>query len=168
MAEAERFLGVAGYRPDHVHTAAELGPHRDRLRSLVGTTLRGSLAMWDAGDDEWFTDGPLILQFDDLALEVAAFQVHLCVSWNSIDVDRDIEWVPGSTFELEWRRDALAPIEALRGRAIEALSLVEYLGGLNGFGLRAGEAYVEVFNALDELGLRDRVEHIAEVTRAPA
>ena len=43
--------------------------------------------------------------------------VHLCISWNSIDLDRDIEWTPGSTFELEWRRDALAAVEALRSSA---------------------------------------------------
>jgi hypothetical protein len=165
--ESERFLGVAGYRPQHVHTVDELGPHRDRLRSLVGRTLRGSVAMWDAGDDEWFTDGPLILQFDEVRLEVAAFKLHLCVSWNAIDVERDIEWCPGSTFELEWRRDALAAIEALRGQAVGALSLVEYRGGLNGLGLRAGDGYAEVFNALDELGLRDRVAHDPEVTRVP-
>jgi len=121
--------------------------------------------MWEIADDYWFTDGPLILQFDDISLEVAAFKLHVCVSWNSIDVDREIEWLPGSTFRLAWREGALAALDALRGRPVEDIRLVEHRGGFNGLGFRAGDAYAEVFNAFDELGLQDTIEHDAEVTR---
>jgi hypothetical protein len=165
--EPERFLGVAGYRPHHVHTVGELSDHRERLRSLVGRTFTGSVAMWDTADDEWFIDGPLILRFEEVRLELAAFKIHMCVSWNSIDLDREIEWSPGSTFELAWREGALPALEALRGRSVDEVSVVEYRGGFNGLAFRAGDAYAEVYNALDELGLKDTIEPDAEVTRTP-
>ncbi len=121
--------------------------------------------MWESVDDDWFVDGPLILEFDEIRLEVAAFKVHLCISWNSIDVARDIEWVPGSTFQLSWREGALAALEPLRGRPVDELSLLAYRGGLSGLAFRAGDAYAEIFNALDELGLRDTVAEDPEIVR---
>ena len=151
MGADERFLGVLGYHPQHVETIAELGGHRARLDALVGSTFRGSLACWDTTDDEWFTDAPLILEFDHARLELAAFKLHLCVSWNEIDVGRRIEW---ADFRLAWKANALPPLDPLRGQVIDELNVIEYRGDFNGLGLRAGDASVEVYNAFDELGLR--------------
>jgi hypothetical protein len=167
VGAGDRFLGIADYQPQHVHTIAELSGQRDRLRSLVGTTFDGPLAMWDTDDDEWFTDGPLILRFPHARLELAAFQVHMCVSWDSIDVEDPIEWIPGSTFQLAWRDGRPEPLEALRGRPLDELVLLEYRGAFHGLGLRAGDRYAEVFNAFDELGVSDAVDDDPELIRTP-
>ncbi len=39
--------------------------------------------MWDAAEDVWFTDGPLVLEFDSHQFEIAAFKVHICLSWGT-------------------------------------------------------------------------------------
>ncbi len=129
----------------------DLGRDRGRLRSVAGSPLVHHYAIWDDDDDSWFTDGPVVLDFGSGRFELAAFKLHVCVSWDSIDLDDAIEWIPGSTFRLSWRRD---PFGALLEGAISSVVGVEYRGDLNGFGFGSADAYFEFFNALDELGLR--------------
>ena len=165
----ESFLWIPDYRPRHVGRLADLGDDRDRLRSLVGRTLTGSFAMWETIDDEWFNDGPVILRFDDaIQLEVAGFKFHICLSWDAIDVEQDLDQLPESPFRLVWRADALPALARLRGRPIEELMLVEYRGGFNGLGFRTAVGYAELFNALDELGIADAIGDVPETTRTRA
>jgi hypothetical protein len=160
-----RFLGVLGYAPRHFDScAALLAEHGDRLRALRGQRLRRSFAVWERGRwsalraqvprhrlDAWFCDGPVILDFGVTRLELAAFKFHLCVSWNLIDVAEPIEWSRG----LEWREDALRELARLRNRTIDTIRIVEYQGMLNGLQFCSGSECVELFNALDELGITD-------------
>jgi hypothetical protein len=122
--------------------------------------------MWETDENAWFRDGPLILEFQDGRLELAAFKFHICLSWATIDVQDDVIWFEGSSFHLAWRACALDPLNALRDPIDEVLA-VEYRGGLNGLAFRAGDSYAEVFNALDELGLADTAEADPEVSRVP-
>jgi hypothetical protein len=143
----ERFLGVLGYAPRHVETMEQLDERdRERLRGLVGQRLVRHWAMWEG--DTWFTDGPVILEFEQARLELAAFKLHLCLSWDSIDVGQELDWF-GTDLQLEWRADALQPLAALRGPLQQVLA-VRDLGGL---AFQTDDAYAELFNALDELGL---------------
>jgi hypothetical protein len=162
-----RFLGVAGYSPAHIETLGDL-PDDDRrqLRALRGQRLIRSWAMWDADEDAWFPDGPVILELEDRRLELAAFKLHICLSWSTIDVQQDVIWCEGSTFQLGWREGALDPLNALRDPLDDVLA-VEYRGALNGFAFRAGGAYAEVFNALDELGVADAPGGDPDVSRVP-
>jgi hypothetical protein len=167
MEAVPRFLGVAAYSPAHCETLSDL-PEADRsqLRALRGQRLVRSWAMWETVESAWFRDGPLILEFQDRRLEIAAFKLHICLSWGAIDVQKEVVWYEGSSFHLAWRESALDPLNALRDPIDEVLA-VEYRGGLNGLAFRAGDAYAEVFNALDELGLADTPEDDPEVSRVP-
>jgi hypothetical protein len=153
LDEDGRFLGVLGYAPRHYDSAAALmEEHGDRLRALHGKRLDRSFVVWEPDEIEepWFVDGPLILDFGDTRLEMAAFKMHLCVGWDLIDVAEPIVW---GDFRLEWREDALPELARLSGRIIDEVRLVEYEGMLNGVQLVAGDARAEVFNALDEWGI---------------
>ena len=165
LDEDGRFLGVLGYAPRHYDSAeALLREHGDRLRALRGRRLERSFAVWepDEAEEPWFVDGPLILDFGDTRLEMAAFKMHLCVGWDLIDVAEPIDW---GDFQLEWREDALPELARLSGRTIDAVRLVSYQGMLSGVQLVAGEATVEVFNALDEWGITGAAEPDPETTR---
>jgi hypothetical protein len=171
-----RFLGVLGYAPRHFDSsAALLADCGDRLRALRGQRLRRSFAVWEGGVgsalrarlprhrlEPWFCDAPVILDFGVTRLELAGFKFHLCVSWDLIDVADPIEW---GDFRLEWREDAHRELARLRDRTIETVRLVEYQGTLNGMQFCSGPDCVEVFNALDELGITDAPESDPEATR---
>ncbi len=163
--EGSRFLGVSGYRPAHIETLEDLSAADwERLRALRGQRLVRSWTMWDAAEDVWFTDGPLVLEFEHHQLEIAAFKTHICLSWGAIDVREDVVWFEGSMFELGWKEGALGPLNALKDPVDEVLA-VQYRGGMHGVAFRAGDAYAELFNAFDELGLADAREPDPEVTR---
>jgi hypothetical protein len=149
---AEPFLGVPGYEPLHVVQVADVpAADRGRLRSLVGRELTASWAVWDVEDDDWFTDAPMVLDFEQHRLELAGFKTHLCLAWDTIDVNAPFDWY-GTDFVLEWRRDAIAAVNVLRGRPLTAVALLVARDEVGGLALTAGDAYVELYNALDELG----------------
>lgn len=151
----ERFLGISGYCPRHVEAIGDLtADDRAQLRGLRGRRLVRSWAVWDAGDDEWFVDGPIVLDFGATRLELAAFKTHLCLSWDSIDVSDAIEWSPGSEFRLEWRLDALPLVDAVLDAEVRDVLLADERAGFNSIAFATARESVEIFNALDELGLR--------------
>jgi hypothetical protein len=170
-----RFLGVLGYAPRHFDSrAALLAEYGVRLRALRGRRLRRSFAVWERERwsawrarlsrhrlDAWFCDGPVILDFGVTRLELAGFKFHLCVSWDLIDVAEPIEW----DGRLEWREDALHELAQLRNRTIDTIRVVEYQGLLNGLQFCSGSDCVELFNALDELGITDAPEPDPDTVR---
>lgn len=170
-----RFLGVLGYAPRHFDSrAALLAEYGVRLRALRGRRLRRSFAVWERERwsawrarlsrhrlDAWFCDGPVILDFGVTRLELAGFKFHLCVSWDLIDVAEPIEW----DGRLEWREDALRELAQLRNRTIDTIRVVEYQGLLNGLQFCSGSDCVELFNALDELGITDAPEPDPDTVR---
>jgi hypothetical protein len=161
---SERFLGVLGYAPRHVETLEQLGEDdRSRLRGLAGQRLVRHWAMWDG--EAWFPDGPVVLEFEAARLELAAFKLHVCLSWGSIDVAQDLDWF-GTGLRLEWRAEVLQPLAALRDPLTDVLA-VEYRGGLNGLAFRTADGYAELFNALDELGVATAPGPDPEVRRCP-
>ena len=156
------FLGIRGYEPQHVELGADLSADdRHRLRGLVGRELVASWAVWDVKDDEWFVDAPVVLDFGD-RLEVAAFKTHLCLSWNAIDVSEPLDWY-GTPFDLRWRRDPLPAVSALLDRPVTAVALLQHGNSVHGLALTAGNAYLELYNALDELGASNARGELAAV-----
>ena len=156
------FLGIPGYRPQHVESGADLSAdERYRLQRLVGRELVASWAAWDLGDDTWFVDAPVVLDFGD-RLEVAAFKTHLCLSWDAIDVSEPLDWY-GTPFELRWRRDPLPAVNALLDRTVTAVALLQERDAVHGLALTAGKAYLELYNALDELGASNARGELAAV-----
>lgn len=103
----------------------------------------------------------MILDFGVTRLELAGFKFHLCVSWDLIDIAEPIEW--GG--RLEWREDALRELAQLRNRTIDTIRVVEYQGLLNGRQFCSGFECVELFNALDELGITDAPEPDSDTVR---
>ena len=155
MGPGSWFSEVFGYEPRHIYTAASLAEQDgDRLRALRGERLVRSFVVWDVREREWFRDGPAILDFGVTRFEIAGFKDYLCVSWDSIDVTRPIDW-DDDEHALEWRANALPELHRMCGRTIDAVRIVEYQGALSGVQFCSGSVGVELFNTLDELEVAD-------------
>jgi hypothetical protein len=172
-----KFLGVRRYAPRHFGSReALLAEYGERLRALRGQRLRRSYAIWERGRwspwrpwwpghhwDAWFCDGPVILDFGVTRVELAGFKFNLCVSWDLIDVAEPIEW---DDLRLEWREDALSELARLRDRTIDTVRIVDHqVWGVSGLQFCSGRECVELFNALDELGITDAPEPDPDIVR---
>ncbi|MEU4094224.1 hypothetical protein [Streptomyces sp. NPDC026673] len=150
-------FGIEGYRPRWVsgREAVERG-HGDRLRALAGRTLTGVWLVWDAGEDEWFCDCPVLFDFDGEQVEVNHNKLdELSLTWNSVDPRRPLDWFD---FDLRWRAEPLPGLRALLGRRLTRVDLDEWQvqdvpSRTVDITFVFDDTRVRVFNALDENGL---------------
>ncbi|GAA2366125.1 hypothetical protein [Streptomyces cuspidosporus] len=151
-------FGIEGYRPHWLSGPRAVGKaHGARLRALAGRTLTRLWVVWDAADDEWFPDCPVLLDFDGEQVEVNHWKLdQLSLTWNSIEPRRPIQW-PG--FSLRWRDDAVPEAAApLLGSPLRDVQLLEWTGhdaarGTVEVGFVFARGRITVHNALDENGL---------------
>ncbi|WP_406864916.1 hypothetical protein ABZO31_32555 [Streptomyces sp. HUAS MG47] len=152
-------FGIEGYRPDWlVGGRAIEETHGRRLLGLVGRRLSRLWVVWDLGDDEWFADCPVLLDFEGQQLELNHKKFdELSVTWNQCDPRRPVVW---PDFDLRWRDDALPEPGTLLGRSLERVEFVQWVGpdGSAGEGVDVafgfeGGGRLTVHNALDENGL---------------
>ncbi|MEU0157316.1 hypothetical protein ABZ154_00305 [Streptomyces sp. NPDC006261] len=150
-------FGVAGYRPAWLHGRREVVREQGlRLHALEGRTLTRVWAVWDLRDDAWFSDCPVLLDFEGEQVEINHHRFDdLSITWNGIDPGSPVRW-PG--FALEWRQEPLDGLKAPLGLPLLRTELLEWTGGGPARGVVdvsfVFEAHrISVFNALDENGL---------------
>ncbi|QFZ18395.1 hypothetical protein [Saccharothrix syringae] len=160
-------FGIQGYEPRWLNgLSATTAAHGRRLRALVGRSLRHAWLLWDLDADEWFADGPVLLDFDGEQVEVDHRKFDdLSVTWNTVDPSGQPAWNHGDqghpddyVFRLAWRHDARAELVALRRQPLQAVELLEYAGGDMADGMVAVSfafpgGRVTVSNGLDENSL---------------
>ena len=162
-------FGIRGYQPRWLTgLPAITATHGQRLRALRGRRLTRTWLVWDVDDNEWFADGPVLLDFDGEQLEVNHQKFdELSLTWNSADPTQPVIWPTSDGFRLTWRDDTPSELVALQGQRLEAIDLAEWNGAAgdlaNGtiaihFTLTSG--HLVVYNALDENGLHfDSPDH---------
>lgn len=150
-------FGIEGYQPVWLDRRSDVArEHGQRLSGLAGRTLTRVWIVWDMQDDEWFSDCPVLFDFDGEQVEVNHQKLdELSVTWNTIDTRRPVHW-PG--FRLQWRPEALPELHALRGLSLKEVELLEWTGadvarGNIDVSFVFEQKRATVFNALDENGL---------------
>ncbi|MGW3039273.1 hypothetical protein ACWC9T_04300 [Kitasatospora sp. NPDC001159] len=148
---------IEDYRPQWLNgLSAVAASQGQRLRTLIGRSLTRAWLAWDVRDDEWFADGPVLLDFDGEQVEVNHYKLDdLAITWNTIDPHEPARW-PG--FDVRWRHEAYPELWSLQGQVLRDLELLEWTGSDLARGTVAvsfvfSEARLTVFNALDENGL---------------
>ncbi|MFI6650383.1 hypothetical protein ACIBI8_22540 [Streptomyces sp. NPDC050529] len=116
-------FGIAGYRPTWLDGRSDVvRRHGNRLRGLAGRTLTRVWMVWDLRDDEWFSDCPVLFDFDGEQVEINHHRLgDLSLTWNMIDPTRAVRW-PG--FDLQWRPEPLPEVQALRGLPLKGAELL--------------------------------------------
>ncbi|MEU5526162.1 hypothetical protein ABZ744_04415 [Micromonospora chersina] len=154
-------FGISGYQPHWLHDRGSIAAaHGRRLAALAGQTLHHVWLVWDLDDDEWFSDCPVLLAFDDDQVEINHQKFDdLSVTFNRIDPAQPVVWPTSDGFSLAWRAEPLPALAALRGQQLDHAELLEWVGGTMadgslaiGFTFTTGQ--LRVYNALDENGLQ--------------
>jgi hypothetical protein len=148
---------IESYRPQWLRGHSVItAAHGRRLRALIGRPLTHAWLAWDFQDNEWFSDCPVLFDFDGEQAEInhAKFD-DLAITWNTVDPRRPVRW-PG--FALQWRDDQRPELRAFQGQALRDIELLVWTGrdmarGSVALSFRFTGGHVTVFNALDENGL---------------
>jgi hypothetical protein len=162
------YFDVAGYQPRWLNgRRAVAAAHGRRLGALVGRRLARVWLVWDRGADEWFADGPVLLDFGGEQVEVNHQKFSdLSITWNTIDPVGQATWSTGDdgdpeayTFHLGWRHDTLPELVVLEGQRLTAVELLEWADGDVADGMVAvsfvfADERVTISNALDENDLQ--------------
>lgn len=157
------YFGIQGYEPRWIRGREAIARLYGRqLAALVGCRLDQTWLLWDQDRDEWFNDGPVLLDFDGRQLEVNHRKLHeISITWDSIDPLRQSAWTwgwHGYWVQMSWRQNPRAELLDCVGRTLSAVELMEWTGGdvadgMVALGMVFGSRCVTVFNALDENGL---------------
>ncbi|KAA2246360.1 hypothetical protein F0L68_40740 [Solihabitans fulvus] len=161
------YFDIQGYQPQSLNGLRASGTaHGQRLHALTGRRLRRAWLLWDLDADEWFADGPVLLDFDGEQVEINHAKFNdLSITWNTPDPTGQPTWAYGDwghpddhVFHLGWRHDARPELTALQGQPLQAVELLEYAGGDMADGMIAvsfafAEARMTVSNGLDENAL---------------
>jgi len=150
---------IDGYEPDWRSGASTLLlAHGPQLAELAGRSLTSCWVVWDASDDSWFADAPVVLDFEGRHLEICHNKFdELDIGWGRIDLDRQIRWQyeEDGPMPLSWREDRMPALDRFRGQVLRECSLQEWIGddlanGMVAVGLTFGEGGFVVSNGLDE------------------
>jgi len=99
-------LGIPGYKPLFLDDPAEfIRLHKDFLSSLIGQSISRYWLMWDLKNDDWNTDGPVILEIGGTQVELCVFQTdQLSLTRDSIDLVAPLDWYGAAEeFPLRWQ-----------------------------------------------------------------
>lgn len=150
-------FGIECYRPHWLNgRSAVAASHGRQLRELIGRPLSHVWLVWDMQADEWFSDGPVLLDFSGEQVEINHQKFDdLSITWNTIDPRRP---VVRADFDLEWRQGLYPELQEFEGQALQDVELLEWIGsdmaqGTVAVGFHFPRGQLTVYNALDENGL---------------
>ncbi|GAA5091474.1 hypothetical protein GCM10023319_45460 [Nocardia iowensis] len=158
------YFDIEGYQPQWLSgRRAITATHGRRLQALVGCHLNRAWLIWDRDADEWFADGPILLDFDGEQVELNHQKfADLSITWNTIDPVGQATWSNGDdndpeihTFHLSWRHDTRPELTALEGRQLQAVELIQWADGSIAEGMVAvsfvfPDDRVTISNGMDE------------------
>lgn len=151
------YFGIEGYEPVWQRGLASItASHGRRLAGLVGLRLTQTWLLWDYGDDEWFSDAPVLLDFEGEQVEIQHNKFdELSLTWNTTDPGKPVSFLD---FDLGWRSKASPGVALLEGQFLRQVSLLEWQGrdaaaGMVAVHLLFDDGQITIYNALDENGL---------------
>ena len=161
------YFDIRGYEPWWLAgLAAITAAHGQRLHALTGRRLRHAWLLWDLDADEWFPDGPVLLDFEGEQVEISHQKFDdLSITWNTVDPAGQPNWSFGWDDEphpyrvhLGWRCGVRPELATLQDQQLLATELLEYAGGDLADGMVAvsfvfPDGRVTVSNGLDENSL---------------
>lgn len=172
-------FGLENYEPTFYSTINEFIKYNGvTLKNIIGKKIDESIVMWEVNDDEWHRDGVVLICVEGCNVEICNKNLNeLSVTLNEINFSSDLEsydFEEFGKFKFEWRKDALAILNNVKGRIIKEIELIEYKFEyiitydknireetgkkqfaylFNGIGFKLDDGYISFFNAGDTNGI---------------
>lgn len=182
-------LGISTYNPNFFDDAnLFLETHKDKFEKLIGKPIARFWLIWDEKENEWYPDGPVILEINGDHYEFCAYQFDdFSFTLNSINLNEKLDWYGmGDEMPLTWKENGKQELQDSLNRPISGVNILTYnfkstnvetgdphetgamMHGIE-FELEKGQdqvVYFSIFNALDKNGLTsERVEQEDQIER---
>ncbi|MFD1062059.1 hypothetical protein ACFQ1Q_02275 [Winogradskyella litorisediminis] len=122
-------LGISTYKPKF-HTTAESfkSEFEQTLSELIGKRIERFWVMWDTKENEWLTDGPIILKIDGKRFEFTAYQLdEFSLTINSFELTDELNWYGmGSEMPLIWKENGNSELIKNLNKVIIGINILTY------------------------------------------
>jgi len=151
--------GIKTYNPCFYQTVESfLINHRAILLTLIGCQIKQFWVMWDEVENEWFADGPVVLEISNKRFEFCCTKLSdFSLTLNSFGLNEPIDWCE---LTLVWKMNGLKKMTRNLDKEILTINIISYHSMLTGieFILKKDSTkdsfnYFTITNGLDENAL---------------
>ncbi len=122
-------LGISTYNPKFHTTAESFKSEFDKILSeLIGERIERFWVMWDTKDNEWLTDGPIILEINGKRFEFTAYQMdEFSLTINSFELTDKLDWYGmGNEMPLIWKENGKPELTKNLNKPIIGINILTY------------------------------------------
>ena len=122
-------LGIPTYKPKFHNSAESFKIEFDKtLSELIGKNIDRFWLMWETKENEWQTDGPIILEIDGDRFEFTAYQLdEFSLTINSFELTEKLDWYGmGSEMPLIWKENGNSELTKNLGKPIVGINILTY------------------------------------------
>ncbi len=122
-------LGISKYKPKF-HTNAESfkTEFNQTLSELFGKKIEKFWVMWNTKENEWLTDGPIVLKIDGKRFEFTAYQMdEFSLTINSFELTDKLDWYGmGTEMPLIWKENGNSDLIKNLDKVITGINILTY------------------------------------------
>jgi hypothetical protein len=122
-------LGISTYKPKF-HTSAESFQNEfgKILAGLIGKSIERFWIMWNTEENEWLTDGPVVLEIDGKRFEFTAYKLdEFSLTINSFELSEKLDWYGmGDEMPLVWRENGKPELVGNLKKQILGINILTY------------------------------------------
>ena len=122
-------LGISKYKPKF-HTTAESfkTEFNQTLSELFGKKIEKFWVMWNTKENEWLTDGPIVLKIDGKRFEFTAYQMDkFSLTINSFELTDKLDWYGmGTVMPLIWKGNGNSDLTKNLNKVITGINILTY------------------------------------------
>lgn len=122
-------LGISTYKPKFHTTAESFKNEFDKtLSQLVGKGIERFWVIWNTKEDEWLTDGPVVLEIDRKRFEFTAYQLDkFSLTINSFELTDKLDWYGmGNEMPLIWKENGKSELTKNLNKPIIGINILTY------------------------------------------
>ena len=122
-------LGITTYKPKFHNSAESFKIEFDKILSeLIGKSIDRFWVMWETKENEWQTDGPVILEIDGKRFEFTAYQLdEFSLTINSFELTDELDWYGmGSEMPLIWKENGKTELTKNLGKPIIGINILTF------------------------------------------
>ena len=122
-------LGISNYKPKFHTTAKSFKTEFNQtLSELFGKKIEKFWIMWNTKENEWLTDGPIVLKIDGKRFEFTAYQMdEFSLTINSFELTDKLDWYGmGTEMPLIWKENGNSDLTKNLNKVITGINILTY------------------------------------------
>ena len=122
-------LGIPTYKPKFHAKAESFKDEFDKtLSKLIGKRIDRFWIMWETNENEWQSDGPVILEIDGNRFEFTAYLLdEFSMTINSFELNEKLDWYGmGNEMPLIWKENGITELTKNLNKSIIGINILTY------------------------------------------